>query len=122
MATVVAGPDAPSATPAVTGGDAVASPTPAATAAPAAPAATATPVDPVRVQDAERQSARFAEEAQDTEGDGDEALTQQLRDAQYAYSDAVAAGSRGDAAGFASAMQRADGLARAAIARLEADN
>ena len=52
-------------------------------------------IDPARVVDAERESRRFAAEAQDTEGDGDEALTQQLRNTQYAYRDAAAAGRGG---------------------------
>ena len=87
----------------------------------AAPAAGA-PIDPSRVVDAERQSRRFAEEAQDTEGDGDEALTQQLRDTQYAYRDAAAAAAAGDAGRFTTTLAKADALARAALARLDGDD
>ena len=103
-------------TPVPQAGAAVAGPSVATAATPAAP------VDTVRIQDAERQAARIGEEAQDTEGDGDEALTQQLRDAQYAYLDAVNAGTGGDAPAFAAALQHADELARSAMARLDADN
>ena len=81
----------------------------------------AAPVDLIRVDDAERQSQRFAEEAQDTEGDGDERLTQELRDTASAYREAVTAASAGDGAAFSAALARADQLARAATARLDGD-
>jgi predicted Ser/Thr protein kinase len=101
-----------------------ATPSPRSTPATATATATATApapatVDPGRVADAQRQSQRFAEEAQDTEGDGDELLTQQLRDAEYAYRDAATAGAAGDGAAFAAALARADRLAQLAVARLD---
>jgi hypothetical protein len=71
--------------------------------------------------DAERESRRFAAEAQDTEGDGDEALTQQLRDTEYAYRDAAAAGAAGDTGRFTTMLAKADALARTALARLDGD-
>jgi hypothetical protein len=103
----------------------VASATATATAAATAPAATAAPtaaaqpVDPIRVDDAEREYRRFSEEAQDTEGDGDERLTQLLRNTAFAYRDAVTAGTAGDANGFGQALARADQLAEQATARLD---
>jgi hypothetical protein len=98
--------------------ESVASPVASPTAAPVTAPAT---LDPSRVVDAERESRRFAEEAQDTEGDGDEALTQQLRDTQYAYRDAAAAAAAGDTARFTSTLARADALARSALQRLDGD-
>jgi len=83
----------------------------------AAPAA----IDSARVVDAERESRRFAAEAQDTEGDGDEALTQQLRNTEYAYRDAASAGAAGDTGRFTSMLAKADALARTALARLDGD-
>jgi len=91
------------------------------TATPPAVVAAPATIDPSRVVDAERESRRFAEEAQDTEGDGDEALTQQLRDTQYAYRDAAAAAATGDAGRFTTTLARADALARSALARLDGD-
>jgi hypothetical protein len=110
--------------------ESAASPAAAPAPAPAAASPAATPVgvaavpatvDPSRVVDAERQSRRFAEEAQDTEGDGDETLTQQLRDTEYAYRDAAAAAAAGDAGRFATTLAKADALARTALARLDGD-
>jgi hypothetical protein len=97
---------------------AVVTPGPSAVASVTAAPAT---IDPARVIDAERESRRFAEEAQDTEGDGDEALTQQLRDTQYAYRDAASAAAAGDAARFTSTLAKADALARSALERLDGD-
>jgi hypothetical protein len=62
---------------------------------------------------------RWAAEAQDTEGDGDEALTQLLRNTSYAYGNAAAAGQAGDGARFAAAMAQADQLAQQAAARVD---
>jgi hypothetical protein len=93
----------------------------AATATPAGTTAAPATIDPARVVDAERESRRFADEAQDTEGDGDEALTQQLRDTQYAYRDAAAAAAAGDTGRFTTTLAKADALARAALARLDGD-
>jgi pyruvate/2-oxoglutarate dehydrogenase complex dihydrolipoamide acyltransferase (E2) component len=100
-------------------GSPVASPAPPAVASATAASAA---IDPARVVDAEREARRFAEEAQDTEGDGDEALTQQLRDTQYAYRDAAAAASAGDTARFTSTLAKADALARSALERLDGDS
>jgi plastocyanin len=121
----------PIASPAASPAAAVASPvaSPAApVASPAAPAATpagtaaaSATIDPARVVDAEHESRRFAAEAQDTEGDGDEALTQQLRDTQYAYRDAAAAAAAGDTVRFTTTLAKADALARSALARLDGD-
>jgi hypothetical protein len=104
---------------------ATATPTPKGAAAPAAtatasaaPAALA-PIDPARLADAEGESRRWAAEAQDTEGDGDEHLTQELRNASYAYRDAVTAGNAGDAAGYTAALARADQLAEQASVDLD---
>ena len=113
VASPVASPASPAATPAV---GAV---TPAAT--PAATAAASATIDPARVVDAEHESRRFAAEAQDTEGDGDEALTQQLRDTQYAYRDAASAAAAGDTGRFTTTLAKADALARSALARLDGD-
>jgi hypothetical protein len=93
---------------------------PAATAA-ATPAAAAAPIDPARLADAESESRRWADEAQDTEGDGDEHLTQELRNTSYAYRDAVTAGNAGDAAAYTAALTRADQLARQAAVDLDGD-
>src|SRR3954470_692544 len=66
----------PAASPAAAAASPVASPA-APVASPAAPAAAASAtIDPARVVDAEHESRRFAAEAQDTEGGGDEALTE----------------------------------------------
>jgi hypothetical protein len=101
----------------------VAAPAPVAASPAATPATAPAPatIDPARVVDAERESRRFAEEAQDTEGDGDEALTQQLRDTQYAYRDAAAAAAAGDSARFTTTLAKADALARSALERLDGD-
>jgi hypothetical protein len=110
----------PVASPAVAAASPVASPaSPAAT--PGGAAAAPATIDPARVVDAERESRRFAEEAQDTEGDGDEALTQQLRDTQYAYRDAAAAAAAGDTGRFTTTLAKADALARTTLARLDGD-
>jgi hypothetical protein len=84
-------------------------------------AAAPAPIDSARAVDAVRESRRFAAEAQDTEGDGDEALTQQLRDTEYAYRDAAAAADAGDTARFNTLFAKADALARTALARLDGD-
>jgi serine/threonine protein kinase len=102
-----------------TAGPVVAAASPAAT--PAGTAAAPATIDSARVVDAERESRRFAAEAQDTEGDGDEALTQQLRNTEYAYRDAAAAGAAGDTGRFTSMLAKADALARTALARLDGD-
>jgi serine/threonine protein kinase len=102
-----------------TAGPVAAAASPAAT--PAGTAAAPATIDPARVVDAERESRRFAAEAQDTEGDGDEALTQQLRDTQYAYRDAAAAAAAGDTGRFTTTLAKADALARTALARLDGD-
>ena len=90
-------------------------------ASPSGTAAAPAAIDSARVVDAERESRRFAAEAQDTEGDGDEALTQQLRNTEYAYRDAAAAGAAGDTGRFTSMLAKADALARTALARLDGD-
>jgi hypothetical protein len=128
-APVVPPADTPAATPSASPAPSTAVPAPTAAApvptaaAPAptapAPAATAGPVDPISADEAERQSERFAEEAQDTEGDGDERLTQELRDAASAYRDAARAAAAGDGAAFSAALARADQLARQATVRLD---
>jgi hypothetical protein len=96
-------------------------PTPAPTVTATVGALAAQPVDSVRVQEALHEYRRFQEEAQDTEGDGDEALTQLLRNTASAYRDAARAGSAGDAAASDAAIARADQLATEAMARLEDD-
>ena len=101
--------------------EAVTSATASPAASPSATAAAPAAIDSARVVDAERESHRFAAEAQDTEGDGDEALTQQLRNAEYAYRDAAAAGAAGDTGRFTSMLAKADALARTALARLDGD-
>jgi hypothetical protein len=93
-------------------------PAPAA-AAPAAAAPAAAAPDVGRIADAERESRRWAEEAQDTVGDGDERLTQELRETSYAYRDAVTAGTAGDAAAFTAALDKADRLAQQASIDLD---
>jgi len=121
---------APGADPAVQVSQGESAASPVAGPARAAAGAAATPatvdaapatIDPSRVVDAERQSRRFAEEAQDTEGDGDETLTQQLRDTEHAYRDAAAAAAAGDTGRFTTTLAKADALARTALARLDGD-
>ena len=110
--------------PAATAATVAASPAavaPSPSASPSGSAAAPAPIDSARAVDAERESRRFAAEAQDTEGDGDEALTQQLRDTEYAYRDAAAAAEAGDTGRFNTLFAKADALARTALARLDGD-